>query len=380
MSFPDLKDRPLKDTICLFDVDETLTKARQSVKPEVLDLLLRLRQKCAIGYVGGSDLLKQQEQLGTPSIPVTTLFDFCFPENGLTAFRLGQPLTSTSFIQHLGQEKYQKLAKFCLRYISELEGLPVMTGTFIEFRNGMINVSPVGRNASKAQRDEFNAWDDKNNCRAKFVETLQKEFADLGLTFSIGGQISFDVFPTGWDKTYCLRHVENEKNVSGIEYKNIHFFGDKWFEGGNDHEIYEDPRTIGHAVRDPEHTMELVKELFQLPRQMAQLSDLPIEVLEIILQHLYISFIYTHDRSFFAVMEALPEGQAIGERLFYDTPDTSQWTVKERQWRPLDLEFAKRRHRYWASVWGMNWGLQEYTRVKRRSYERGRLWWQDGRR
>lgn len=51
MSFPDLKDRPLKDTICLFDVDETLTKARQSVKPEMLDLLLRLRQKCAIGYV-----------------------------------------------------------------------------------------------------------------------------------------------------------------------------------------------------------------------------------------------------------------------------------------------------------------------------------------
>lgn len=29
------------------------------------------------------------------------------------------------------------------------------------------------------------------------VEVLQKEFAHLGLTYSIGGQISFDVFPTG---------------------------------------------------------------------------------------------------------------------------------------------------------------------------------------
>jgi phosphomannomutase len=27
------------------------------------------------------------------------------------------------------------------------------------------------------------------------VEILKKEFADLGLTYSIGGQISFDVFP-----------------------------------------------------------------------------------------------------------------------------------------------------------------------------------------
>ena len=31
--------------------------------------------------------------------------------------------------------------------------------------------------------------------RAKFVEALKKEFAHLNLTFSIGGQISFDVFP-----------------------------------------------------------------------------------------------------------------------------------------------------------------------------------------
>lgn len=27
------------------------------------------------------------------------------------------------------------------------------------------------------------------------VEVLRKEFADLNLTYSIGGQISFDVFP-----------------------------------------------------------------------------------------------------------------------------------------------------------------------------------------
>eukprot|EP00882_Tetradesmus_deserticola_P014914 GHRQ01015870.1.p1 GENE.GHRQ01015870.1~~GHRQ01015870.1.p1 ORF type:complete len:122 (-),score=18.47 GHRQ01015870.1:51-416(-) len=31
--------------------------------------------------------------------------------------------------------------------------------------------------------------------RPKMVEVLKKEFADYGLTYSIGGQISFDVFP-----------------------------------------------------------------------------------------------------------------------------------------------------------------------------------------
>ena len=57
-----------------------------------------------------------------------------------------------------------------------------MRGTFIEFRNGMINVSPVGRNASQAERDEFQAWDKKTGCRSKMIEALEKEFPDLGLT------------------------------------------------------------------------------------------------------------------------------------------------------------------------------------------------------
>jgi hypothetical protein len=31
--------------------------------------------------------------------------------------------------------------------------------------------------------------------RPKMVEVLRKEFAEYNLTYSIGGQISFDVFP-----------------------------------------------------------------------------------------------------------------------------------------------------------------------------------------
>lgn len=32
-------------------------------------------------------------------------------------------------------------------------------GTFIEFRNGMLNVSPIGRNCSQEERDEFERFD-----------------------------------------------------------------------------------------------------------------------------------------------------------------------------------------------------------------------------
>ncbi|KAK2783902.1 Phosphomannomutase [Onygenales sp. PD_12] len=261
--YPPLEERPIKNTICLFDVDGTLTPARRDASPEMLQLLSQLRHKCAIGFVGGSDLVKQQEQLGNATTNVTSLFDFCFAENGLTAYRLEKPLSSNSFIKWLGEDKYQNLVDFCLRYIAGVK-LPRKRGTFVEYRNGMVNISPVGRSASVEERDEFEKYDKEHNIRKGLVEALRKEFPDYGLTYSIGGQISFDVFPTGWDKRYCLQHVEAEKGISGVEYTTIHFFGDKSFEGGNDYEIYSDPRTIGHAVTGPEHTMQLLKEIFNL--------------------------------------------------------------------------------------------------------------------
>lgn len=61
----------------------------------------------------------------------------------------------------------------------------------------------------------------QHHVRADFVKVLREKFERLNLTFSVGGQISFDAFPQGWDKTYCLRHVEKD------DFDEIHFFGDK---------------------------------------------------------------------------------------------------------------------------------------------------------
>ena len=147
----------------------------------MLQLLSELRHKVVIGFVGGSDLSKQQEQLGTPEIPVQTLFDFGFSENGLTAFRMGQPLASHSFIKWLGEDNYKKLVNFVLRYVADLD-IPIKRGTFVEFRNGMINVSPIGRNANLQERLDYEKYDLEHKVRATFIEALKKEFPDMGLT------------------------------------------------------------------------------------------------------------------------------------------------------------------------------------------------------
>ncbi|CAJ2501066.1 Uu.00g039190.m01.CDS01 [Anthostomella pinea] len=299
-SYPPLEARPIKNTIVLFDVDETLTKARRAATPEMLQALQALRQKVAIGYVGGSDLSKQQEQLGTADRPVTSMFDFCFSENGLTAFKMGAALPSNSFIKWIGEDRYKELVSWCLHYIADLD-TPIKRGTFVEFRNGMVNVSPLGRNATNQERLDFNEYDNVHKVRETMVAKLKEKFGHLGLTyvsypytlylskipthnvkrpptptsgtttgnpanyphnsFSIGGAISFDVFPTGWDKTYCLKHLEDEaRKPGGVSYTTVHFYGDKTMPGGNDYEIYSDPRTKGHSVDGPDDTLRQLKE------------------------------------------------------------------------------------------------------------------------
>ena len=42
---------------------------------------------------------------------------------------------------------------------------PVKRGTFIEYRNGMLNISPVGRACSQSEREEFYLYDQENNVR-----------------------------------------------------------------------------------------------------------------------------------------------------------------------------------------------------------------------
>lgn len=236
--------------IALFDVDGTLTAPRKVASPKMLGFMRELRKVVTVGVVGGSDLVKISEQLGKTVIDD---YDYVFSENGLVAHKDGKLIGTESLKTFLGEEKLKEFINFTLHYIADLD-IPIKRGTFIEFRSGMLNVSPIGRNCSQEERDEFEKYDKVHNIRHKMVSVLREKFAHLKLTFSIGGQISFDVFPQGWDKTYCLKYL--------AEFHEIHFFGDKTYKGGNDFEIYESEKTVGHTVTSPDDTMAQCLSLF----------------------------------------------------------------------------------------------------------------------
>jgi len=248
-----MSSRTRSKILLLFDVDGTLTAPRLQITDKMERFFKEeVMPNATVGLVGGSDLMKIAEQMkGTD---VVSKFDYFFSENGLVAYKEGKLLAEQSILKRFGEKTLQKMINFCLKYMAELE-LPAKRGTFVEFRTGLINVCPVGRSCSYDERLEFVKFDQENNVRLKFKQALEEEFGDLGLQFAMGGQISIDCFPKGWDKTYCLQFVENDG------YEQIHFFGDKTSPGGNDHEIFSDCRTVGHTVTGPDDTLEQVRQV-----------------------------------------------------------------------------------------------------------------------
>ena len=68
----------------------------------------------------------------------------------------GEIIATSSIAEELGEEKIKSFINFALHYIADIE-IPVKRGTFVEFRKGMINISPIGRSCSQTERDAFSS-------------------------------------------------------------------------------------------------------------------------------------------------------------------------------------------------------------------------------
>ncbi|KAI5148445.1 phosphomannomutase [Enteropsectra breve] len=236
-----------KDIVFLFDVDGTLSPSRQKAPESIMHMLHELKKRVNIGFVGGSNLEKQAEQIGDN---VLEMFDYGFPENGLQFYKEGKLVKSESFIGVIGETGYKEIVNKIMHELSLID-CPKKRGNFIELRDSMLNVSPIGRTCTQEERDEYFKYDKENEIRKTLCKKLASEFEKYNLSCVIGGQISIDIFPRGWDKTYCLNHIDE---------KTVVFFGDMTEEGGNDYEIYSHERTTGINVAEPDDTINKVNE------------------------------------------------------------------------------------------------------------------------
>ena len=95
-------------TLILFDVDGTLTESRLKIKENMINKINDLKKikDLDIGIVGGSNLIKQEEQLGRN---ILDKFKWKFSENGLVAYKENDLINKTSISEFLGENNIKKL-------------------------------------------------------------------------------------------------------------------------------------------------------------------------------------------------------------------------------------------------------------------------------
>ena len=266
--------RRRRPPLILFDVDGTLAVPAQKADDKIVRMFERLKAAgYLVGIVGAGDFEKQEGQLGGPGL--RKRLHFVFSENGVHSFCGERLLHCKSIVEHLGEARWREFEKglnaLQARVRGEAEVLlrkaagPAADigarGTFLERRMCTCNICVIGRTPtlSKGERAAFDKADAKAGLRKRVLDELMATYGPhtpYALNFSIGGQIGIDCAPVGWDKTFCLGFLP------AADYPTVHFFGDKTEEGGGDFELYEHSRTTGHAVTSPEHTLQLVEELF----------------------------------------------------------------------------------------------------------------------
>lgn len=223
----------------LFDMDGTITDARQKIEDEVFEALSQIPGNIKKYLVTGSDIDKIEEQIPTPQL--LHLFEKVFACNGTKVYNCNldmddetKPIEPELIHQVALKDFYSDadinhLINTLLRVASETH-TKIKTGTFIEWRNSQINFSVIGRNCTTEQREDYIKWDRKSGEREKIIKQLRNEFKGWGLSFRLGGQISIDITRSGWDKTYAF------KNLSESPDQCV-FFGDKICKDGNDLDI-----------------------------------------------------------------------------------------------------------------------------------------------
>jgi len=229
----------IKPAALLFDMDGTLTDAREPITPDVLAALGDIATGTKKYLVTGSDMSKVDEQIPTDFLIKT--FERVYTCNGTRVWNCNLDMDNESLSaepelihkvtlkDHYSDADLTHIIDILLKTASETH-TKIKTGTFVEWRESQINFSVVGRNCTSSQREDYVAWDKKSGERQRIIEHLRKEFQGWGLSFRLGGQISIDITRAGWDKSYAFENMKETPDQCV-------FFGDKICKDGNDLDI-----------------------------------------------------------------------------------------------------------------------------------------------
>ena len=248
-------DKMKKEKIYIFDVDGTLTPSRLPMTKEFQEFFSEWVKTNKFYLVTGSNIEKLQEQMCYFDIEAERIFTCC----GNQMWKPDPHIVNIS-AELVYENKFEvprKLKKLLGTILSNSR-YPHRYGNHIEDRGSLLNFSIVGRDCTQEQRDEYFKWDNENGERKIIANAVKEKFPDLDAV--IGGQISIDIYPKGYDKSQVLEHIE-KRHPEG----EIIFIGDRIEGGGNDYPLAQLMDTISdcdwYQTKDWKQTKQILEKL-----------------------------------------------------------------------------------------------------------------------
>lgn len=256
-------------TLFLFDVDGTLAESGKIIKKDMKDMLNELKNKgYHIAVAGGGKLSRVITQLD--GVGLNHYFTECgcvyhVPNkkneiiNNITTEDELTNIYTKSLRNHEMYSSINILIKECLHFLSQVDY--TLTGNFIDLRDGIVYVSLIGMTATQKERDVYKLLDKQHNYRSQLINQLNQKMCDLNVHNKInvyeGGEVGIAIFPSEFDKQQVLQHLSKD-------YDNIHYFGDKYLDNGNDKLLINHDDVIGHPIDSPEDTLSVLKSIQKL--------------------------------------------------------------------------------------------------------------------
>tara|TARA_Y100000593_G_scaffold93801_1_gene190084 strand:- start:2352 stop:3194 length:843 start_codon:yes stop_codon:yes gene_type:complete len=275
----------MRKNLYMFDMDGTLTPHRQPIEKimveSLVDLIKSRENDNHIAIVSGSDLdyiFEQCLDLFNEIYSLSTLEKNkirIFPCNGTKEYQIKDDdlekasitlVSQKNMRDEIGIENYNLLLRLIMQIqlrsfsTNGILGSMDLSGTFMQYRNSLLNWCPIGRDCTNEERERFIKLDSKNHIREQLIYELEHciYLSDLdNLVMSMGGQTSIDIHPHGWDKTIALT------GYSLNYFNSITFMGDRCSRGQNDFTIYEAVKILDNGrsfeVSSPQETMKLIE-------------------------------------------------------------------------------------------------------------------------
>ena len=243
--------------IYVFDVDNTLTPPREAMREEFRAPFVEFCRSNPVYLVTGSDRGKLSQQLPEDVIRACS---------GVFTSAGSEFETGGRIIYHHDHEFPDELIDWLDDALGESR-YPVRCGRHIEYRTGALNVSTVGRAADKPARKAYLAWDQVNRERASLCDRIEQAFPDYEA--HVGGEISVDISPRGWNKARIIIPIRERHGDAAIT-----FMGDSIHPGGNDWPLAEALRagSSANVVVPVANWLETASQLAQIKPPARALS------------------------------------------------------------------------------------------------------------